>query len=107
MLKHEQAESGVELDAAGSGRSAVIEFDGDQIIRAICFHLLDDHHAARITALSIHHMRDRLRRQKAHLMIARRQWETLNNKERLEWLLGKSRITAMYSGEVASLAPQK
>jgi hypothetical protein len=40
-------------------------------------------------------------------MIARRQWESFSNKERLEWLLVKTQIQPMYSGEVASLAPQK
>jgi hypothetical protein len=106
MLKHEPAETGVDLVPA-TGRSAVIEFSPDLIVRAICFHLLDDHHAVRVSALSIHHMRDRLRRQKILLMIARRQWEGLSNKERLEWLLGKSHITTTYSGDVASLMPQK
>jgi hypothetical protein len=106
MLKHDQAEMG---DVAESGdlRSAVIDFDPDQLLRAICFHLVDEHHATRVTALSVQHTRDRLHRQKCHLMIARRRWESLNNKERLEWLLGKSQIQPIYSGEVASLAPQK
>ena len=106
MLKHEPAETRVEVEPAGS-RPAVIEFNPDKIVRAICFHLLDDHHAVRVSALSIHHMRDRLRRQKLLVMIARRQWETFSNKERLEWLLCKSHIITMYSGDVASLAPQK
>lgn len=106
MLKHEQAEMGA---VAGSGDlpAAVISFDSDQALRAICFHLVDDHHASRVTALSVQHTRDRLRRQKLQLMIARRQWESFNNKERLEWLLGKTHTQPMYSGDVASLAPQK
>lgn len=106
MLKNEQAETGVDVEPA-DGRSAVIEFNAEQVVRAICFHLLDDQHAARVSALSIHHMRDRLRRQKLQIMIARRQWQTLNNKERLEWLLTKSHMTTSYTGDVASLAPQK
>jgi hypothetical protein len=106
MLKHEPAETRVDVEPAG-GRTAVIEFNSDQIVRAICFHLLDDHHAARVSALSIHHMRDRLRRQKVLVMIARRQWEGFSNKERLEWLLCKSHIVTTYSGDVASLGPQK
>lgn len=106
MLKHEQAEMGA---VAGSGDlpSAVISFDSDQALRAICFHLVDDHHAARVTALSVQHTRDRLRRQRLRLTIARRQWESFNNKERLEWLLGKTQTQPMYSGDAASLAPQK
>lgn len=106
MLKHDQAELG---DVAESGDlpSAVISFDSEKALRAICFHLVDDHHAARVTALSVQHTRDRLRRQKLQLVIARRQWESLSNKERLEWLLGKTNIQPMYSGDVASLAPQK
>jgi hypothetical protein len=106
MLKHDQAEMIAATEARDS-RSAVIVFEADDALRAICFHLVDDHHAVRVTALSVQHTRDRLRRQKLQLMIARRQWETLNNKERLEWLLGKSHLQAMYSGDVASLAPQK
>jgi hypothetical protein len=106
MLKHDQAEMGAVAESSEL-RSAVIGFDADQTLRAICFHLLDDHHAVRVTALSIQHTRDRLRRQRLHLVIARRQWEGFNNKERLEWLLGKSHVQPMYSGDVASLAPQK
>ncbi|HEY2588226.1 MAG TPA: hypothetical protein VGI81_20955 [Tepidisphaeraceae bacterium] len=106
MLKHEPAGTGVDVEPA-AGRTGVIQFNPDRIVQAICFHLLDDHHATRISALSIHHMRDRLRRQKVLIMIARRQWEGFSNKERLEWLLGKSHITTTYSGDVASLGPQK
>lgn len=106
MLKHEQAEMGA-VTESGELRTAVIDFDPDQVLRAICFHIMDDHHATRVTALSVQHTRDRLRRQKLHLMIARRQWESFSNKERLEWLLVKTHIQPMYSGEVASLATQK
>lgn len=106
MLKHDQAELSAVAES-GVVRSAVICFDSDQALRAICFHLVDDHHATRVTALSVQHTRDRLRRQKLQLMIARRQWESFSNKERLEWLMGKTHLQAMYSGEVASLAPQK
>ena len=106
MLKHDQAEMGAVAES-GELRSAVILFEADEVLRAICFHLVDDHHAVRVTALSVQHVRDRLRRQKVQLMIARRQWENLNNKERLEWLLGKSQLQATYAGDVASLAPQK
>lgn len=106
MLKHDQAEMGA-MAEAGDLPTAVISFDSDQALRAICFHLVDDHHAARVTALSVQHTRDRLRRQKFHLTIARRQWESFNNKERLDWLLGKAHIQPTYSGDVASLAPQK
>ncbi|HSU65608.1 MAG TPA: hypothetical protein VLJ39_01935 [Tepidisphaeraceae bacterium] len=106
MIEHGQTQVPV-VAAEEPSKSSVITFNPDQVIRAICFHLLDDNHATKISALSIHHTRDRLRRQRVSLMIARRQWETLNNRERLEWLLGKSRTQTLYSGDTASLALQK
>lgn len=104
MLKHDHAEMGAVAES-GDLRSALIAFDPDRILRAICYHLVDDRHASRVSALSVQHVRDRLRRQKTQLLIARRQWESFNNKERLEWLLGKTQLHATYSGDVANLAP--
>jgi hypothetical protein len=88
-------------------KSAVIAFDPEQIVQAIRFHLLDDQHASRVSTLSLHQTRDRLRRGRVRAVIARRQWESLNNRERLEWLLTRSKTVAIYSGDAASLAPQK
>ena len=106
MIEHGQTEAAV-IRASENCKSAVITFNPDQIIRAICFHLLDDNHASKIAALSIHHTRDRLRRARVSLMIARRQWESFTNRERLEWLLAKTRTQTLYSGDIASLALQK
>jgi hypothetical protein len=106
MLKHDQSEMQFAARPA-TPKSAVIAFEPEHILRAICFHLLDDHHAATISALSVHHTRDRLRRQRVRLSIARRQWEAMSNRERLEWLLGQSRTVTLYSGQIVSLAPQK
>jgi hypothetical protein len=106
MLEHGSSE--IEVAAAPENlKSAIISFGPDQIVRAICFHLLDDHHAVKVSAISIHHTRDRLRRNRISIMIARRQWEGLSNRERLEWLLGQSKTQTVYSGDVAGLAPQK
>jgi hypothetical protein len=52
-------------------------------------------------------MRDRFRRQRMRIMIARRQWEEMKNRERLEWLLAKSKTVTVYSGQIVSLAPQR
>src|ERR1700722_6579123 len=78
MLDHEQSIVGSEPESV-SLKSAVITFDPDQILRAICFHLLDDQHANGISAISVYQTRDRLRRQRVKLQIARRQWEEMRN----------------------------
>lgn len=106
MLEHDQSELKVAAEPE-SLKPAVVSFNPDQIVRAICYHLLDDHHAAKVSAISIHHTRDRLRRQRVSIMMARRQWEGLSNRERLEWLLGQSKTQTLYSGDIASLALQK
>lgn len=105
MLKHDHPKIGAVADS-GELPSALIAFGPEQILRAICYHLVDDQHASRVSALSVQHVRDRLRRQNVQILIARRQWESFNNKERLEWLLGKSQLQATYAGDVANLTAQ-
>jgi hypothetical protein len=106
MLEHKESELGVAENSAPL-KSALISFDPDQILRAICFHLLDDGHARSVAGISVYQMRDRFRRQRMRLMIARRQWEEMKNRERLEWLLAKSKTVTIYSGQIVSLAPQR
>jgi hypothetical protein len=105
MLKHAQPDVAV-AGKSEALKSAVITFDPDQIIRAICFHLLDHDRTTKILAISVYQTRDRLRRQHVRIMIARRQWEEMKNRERLDWLLIKSKTTRIYSDEVVSLASQ-
>ena len=106
MLEHDQSELKVAAEPE-SLKPAVVSFNPDLIVRAICYHLLDDHHATKVAAISIQQTRDRLRRQRVSLMMARRQWESLSNRERLEWLLGQSKTQTLYAGDTATLAVQK
>ena len=105
MIKNRPTAAGVLTDAV-NGRSAVIRFDCDQILRAICFHLIDDGHARCVSDQSVRQTRDRLTRQHAHFSVARRQWEAMSNRERLEYLLGQSKTATVYAGQTVNLEPQ-
>src|SRR5258708_23755859 len=102
MIKNRPTGAGVLTDAV-IARSAVIRFDCDQILRAICFHLIDDGHARSVSDQSVRQTRDRLARQDTHFSVARRQWEAMSNRERLEYLLGQSKTSTVYAGQNVAL----
>lgn len=82
----------------------ILNFDDRRIVAGMVFHLIEEHHAERVSEASIRNTRERLRKKDLHLSIAREHWEAMSNRERLEWLLARSRTQAVYSGGTAILA---
>ena len=83
--------------------TALLSFDADRVVHGMVFHLLDDHHAERVSEDSIREAFRRLREKSLLLSVAREVWEAMSNRERLEWLLARSGMQTVYSGRTAIL----
>ena len=72
--------------------TSMISFDPSSIVRAITFHLLDEGKARTINRQSTQAAVEMLSRRMSHLTISAEYWATMNNIQRLEWLLKQSHI---------------
>ena len=101
-------QSSIRVQAPGlpeTGDTATLIFDSDRILQAICFHVLDEGHGSRVDAVSIRVTRLRLQKQNAHAAITRVQWTAMSNRERLEWLLARSKTSVIQTGHTIVLSP--
>lgn len=111
-----KGEAGPDVSSTSNGRlgrqsaagreaqsSAVLEFGADTVLTGIVYHLVDEGDAGRVSDDSIRRTRQRLERKNTHLSMARELWESLSNRERLNWLLSMSQTSALFDGGVAIL----
>lgn len=72
--------------------SDVICFDPSGVVRAITYHLLDEHKAAGVNPESSRAAVGKLGQRIRYLSISARRWAAMKNAERLQWLLDQSHI---------------
>ena len=104
-FKHPSAVRVTESKPAEEDR--MLHFTAEKMVRAICFHLIDDAHAMRVDGPSIRSTRQRLERNGISAIVGRLQWATMSNRERLEWLLSRAKTSASYNGATAVLAQDR
>jgi hypothetical protein len=70
----------------------MLAFDAAGLVRAITYHLLDEHKVSAISAESSQAAVAKLSQRIGHITIAAHEWATMENVERLQWLLNQSHI---------------
>lgn len=77
----------------------VLTFTPRRIVLAICFHLLEDKHVETMNAKSCQKIIDELAQRMATVAIVKSKWASMDNSQRLEWLLNQSRIQTQISDD--------
>jgi hypothetical protein len=65
-------------------------FPPRKVVEAVAYHLVDEGLAARVCPRSVERVAERVRRVGAAVVISRALWQTMGNRQRLEWLLASS-----------------
>ena len=93
-----------ERPTSAAGSPAVLHFTADRVLAGICFHLRDESLVNVITRESIDRSLLRLERERVDLSISRQDWEEMDHRERLNWLMSESHtVMSLAPGGVATL----
>ena len=100
--KVEQVRRGTQ--SAAGRMSGTIRLSPRQVLAGICFHLRDEGLVTSIATESVRRTELRLARERLELSVLREQWECMEHRERLNWLMAESHtVMSLAPGGIATL----
>ncbi len=81
-----------------------IDFTPQKVVAGICFHLCDEGLATEVAVDSMRRSELRMTRERLELSILREHWESMEHRERLNWLMTQSHtVMSLAPGGIATL----